>query len=99
MRKHTVRPASRRQSWISMFSFPVITSALWLSVVDVPAHAADASKDAGTSTNLPRILVLATGGTIAGQADPRAAGAYKSGEITGEQLVQAVPGLWINWRN
>ena len=30
---------------------------------------------------------------IAGQADPRATGAYKSGQITGEQLVQSVPGL------
>jgi L-asparaginase len=93
MRKHTVRPASRRQSWISMLSFPVITFALWSFMINVAAHAADASKDAEAAANLPRILVLATGGTIAGQADPRATGAYKSGKITGEQLVQSVPGL------
>ncbi|QIO33611.2 asparaginase [Bradyrhizobium sp. 1(2017)] len=53
-------------------------------------QAAEPGKD---PANLPRILVLATGGTIAGQADPRAAGAYKSGQITGEQLMQSVPGL------
>ena len=92
MRKHTDRQTSRRQSRISMLSIPVITLALSF-MINVTAHAAEVGKDTGAGTNLPRILVLATGGTIAGQADPRAAGAYKSGEITGEQLVQAVPGL------
>jgi L-asparaginase len=62
-------------------------------VIAVTAHAAEPGKDAAAATNLPRILVLARGGTIAGQADPRATGAYKSGQVTGEQLVQAVPGL------
>jgi len=89
MRKDTARPASRRQSSISMLSIPVITFALWSCVINTAAQAAEA----GTAANLPRILVLATGGTIAGQADPRATGAYKSGQITGEQLVQSVPGL------
>ena len=93
MRKHTVRSASSRQGWISMLSFPMIGFALWSLVINVATHAADARKDAVTAANLPRILVLATGGTIAGQADPRATGAYKSGQITGEQLVQSVPGL------
>ena len=88
MRKDTARPASRRQSSISMLSIPVITFAL-----NTAAQAAEAGKDVGTAANLPRILVLATGGTIAGQADPRATGAYKSGQITGEQLVQSVQGL------
>ena len=76
-----------------MLSVPMITLAVCSFMIIVAAHAAEADKDAGTATNLPRILVLATGGTIAGQADPRATGAYKSGQITGEQLVQAVPGL------
>ena len=93
MRKHTVRSASSRQGWISMLSFPMIAFALWSFVISVAAHAVDTRKDAVTAANLPRILVLATGGTIAGQADPRATGAYKSGQITGEQLVQSVPGL------
>jgi len=93
MRKNTARSASRRQSSISMLSIAVITFALWSCVINTAAQAAEAGKDVGTATNLPRILVLATGGTIAGQADPRASGAYKSGQITAEQLVQSVPGL------
>jgi len=93
MRKNTARSASRRQSSISMLSIAVITFALWSCVINTAAQAAEAGKDVRTATNLPRILVLATGGTIAGQADPRASGAYKSGQITAEQLVQSVPGL------
>jgi L-asparaginase len=93
MRTDTARPASRRQSLIPMPSLPVITFALWSCVISTAAPAAEVGKDAATTANLPRILVLATGGTIAGQADPRATGAYKSGQITGEQLVQSVPGL------
>ena len=93
MRNDTAKPASRRQSSISMLSIPVITFAVWSCVINMTAQAAEAGKDVGTATNLPRILVLATGGTIAGQADPRATGAYKSGQITAEQLVQSVPGL------
>jgi L-asparaginase len=92
MRKDTVTSASRRQSWISIHSVPITAFAL-ACVLAVTAQAAEPGKDTAAATNLPRILVLATGGTIAGQADPRATGAYKSGQITGEQLVQAVPGL------
>jgi L-asparaginase len=76
-----------------MRSIAVITFAVWSFAISSAAPAAEAGRDAGAGSNLPRILVLATGGTIAGQADPRATGAYKSGQITGEQLVQSVPGL------
>lgn len=48
---------------------------------------------AAESAALPRVLVLATGGTIAGQADARASGAYTSGKLSGESLVRSVPGL------
>jgi L-asparaginase len=41
----------------------------------------------------PRIIVLATGGTIAGQASNRAAIGYDAGKVTGAALVAAVPGL------
>src|SRR5215470_16944178 len=92
MRKRTDRQASRRQSPRSMLSIPVSAFALSF-MMHVAAHAAEVGKDTGPASNLPRILVLATGGTIAGQADPRASGAYKSGQITGEQLIQSVPGL------
>jgi hypothetical protein len=40
----------------------MIAFALWSFVINVAAHAADARKDAVTAANLPRILVLATGG-------------------------------------
>ncbi|CAK0482438.1 L-asparaginase [Burkholderia pseudomallei] len=43
--------------------------------------------------NLPRILVLATGGTIASTSDPRSAIGYNAGGITGDQLLASVPGL------
>jgi L-asparaginase len=93
MSKHTVRPARRRRSRISMRAIAVITLALCSFPINLAAYAAELGKDAGAATNLPRVLVLATGGTIAGQAESRATGAYKSGQITGEQLVQSVPGL------
>jgi L-asparaginase len=76
-----------------MLSIAVVTFALWSCVINTSVQAAEAGKDVATAANRPRILVLATGGTIAGQADPRATGAYKSGQITAEQLVQSVPGL------
>lgn len=41
---------------------------------------------------LPHILVLATGGTIAGAADPRSRAAYNAGEVSAEALLAAVPG-------
>lgn len=89
MMRPTASAAGRRQSWISMLSIPLFALTLW-TCGDIAVQAAEPGKD---PANLPRILVLATGGTIAGQADPRAAGAYKSGQITGEQLMQSVPGL------
>jgi L-asparaginase len=39
------------------------------------------------------VLVLATGGTIAGSADPRAANAYNAGQVSAEALIASVPGL------
>ena len=42
---------------------------------------------------LPRIIVLATGGTIAGTADPRSAIGYNSGTVSGLQLIKGVPGI------
>ena len=39
------------------------------------------------------VLLLATGGTIAGSADPRAANAYNAGQVSAEALIASVPGL------
>lgn len=56
-----------------------------------PAMAADAKKD---SSKLPKVLILATGGTIAGQAASSSnLTGYKAGVLTPEQLIGAVPAL------
>ncbi|WP_213295551.1 asparaginase [Paraburkholderia sacchari] len=57
------------------------------------AAAAASSTSTAASAALPRVAVLATGGTIAGQADTRAANAYNAGAVGAQQLVQAVPGI------
>lgn len=46
------------------------------------------------STTLPKVLVIATGGTIAGvQAEPGTLGAYRAGALTAEQVIASVPEL------
>jgi L-asparaginase len=73
---------------------PAIVLALFAVATLVPATTPSAAQQPSAATaQLPRVLVLATGGTIAGVADPRAAGAYKSGVITAEQLLASVPAL------
>ncbi|SAK86996.1 L-asparaginase [Caballeronia hypogeia] len=59
------------------------------------AGAADApSPQPGAATaSAPRVLVLATGGTISGTADPRSAIGYNSGNVKGQELVRGVPGI------
>src|SRR3954467_15498089 len=44
-----------------------------------------------TQTALPKIVVLATGGTIAGAAGSDVQSAYKSGQVGVEALLEAVP--------
>ena len=46
---------------------------------------------AGTETPLPNIVVLATGGTIAGAAGSDVQAGYTSGQVGVEQLIAAVP--------
>ncbi len=46
-----------------------------------------------TSTPLPRVTILATGGTIAGRAGSSLSHEYKAGSATGAELVDAVPEL------
>lgn len=41
----------------------------------------------------PRVLILATGGTIAGKADARSAIGYDAGDVSGQDLIAGVPGL------
>lgn len=69
-----------------------------LPLYSTSAAAADTSPDQQTSVaaqtkQLPRVIVLATGGTISGTADARSAIGYNSGERTGQQLIKDVPGI------
>lgn len=59
-----------------------------------PASVA-ASKSAETPANgtLPRVTILATGGTIAGKANANSAVGYTAGEATAQDLIDAVPGI------
>lgn len=52
-----------------------------------------AAAQTATDTPLPRVLVLGTGGTIAGQASARAGNAYDSGKVSAADLIAAVPGM------
>ena len=76
------------------------TAAIVLSslLTPLPAMAAEpaATNSAASSESTsakPRIIILATGGTISGAADARSAIGYNSGEVSGQQLVQGVPGI------
>jgi L-asparaginase len=88
-----------------LISVPVRTTvAVALAIfIAVPLHstsaaAADPNSNqqaapAGEAKQLPRVIVLATGGTISGTADARSAIGYNSGERTGQQLIKDVPGI------
>jgi L-asparaginase len=98
MMNDTVRPSRRRQHWMTLLSVPVITFSLCSFVIDPAAHAAEASKDAPPAANLPRILVLATGGTIAGQAETRAP--VRTNPARSPENNWSTPyRAWIGWRN
>lgn len=45
------------------------------------------------SPTRPHIVILATGGTIAGAADARSKGGYNAGAVSAESLIAAVPGV------
>src|SRR5438046_1486537 len=46
-----------------------------------------------TDKAMPRIAVLASGGTIAGKANTNSAVGYTSGQVTAQDLIEAVPGI------
>src|SRR5262245_43313345 len=75
---------SRRQ----ITSFVIATSFMTMIVSHVaPANLAAQAKPAP----LPTIVVLATGGTIAGAAATNVQAGYKSGQVGVDQLIAAVP--------
>jgi L-asparaginase len=89
-----VKPTFARRWSTSFLAAAAITA--MVTLCGPLAHAADAAAtdtSAQAPANLPRVIVLATGGTIAGSADPRAANAYNAGAVSGQQLIAAVPGI------
>lgn len=68
-----------------------VFSCLALAVVTHLAMAPSVSAQTTRASRLPRVVVLATGGTIASQYDPQRGGLAPA--LTGADLVRAVPGL------
>ena len=65
---------------------------LFLALILLAAAAAGpALEQAATPAKLPNIVVLATGGTIAGAAASDVQAGYTSGQVGVEQLLAAVP--------
>lgn len=66
-----------------------------LTAVSVLALAAPlAAQTRPDSASLPKVLVIATGGTIAGvQSAPGTLGDYRAGTLTAEQIIASVPEL------
>lgn len=68
----------------------VVGSAWLLTALGTPLQAQAAADSAAK----PRVLLMATGGTIAGvQNAPGTLGAYRAGTLTAEQIVASVPEL------
>ncbi|QJR36718.1 asparaginase [Gemmatimonas groenlandica] len=64
---------------------------LLASTVALQAQTSDAPKP---NTRLPKVLLIATGGTIAGVQDaPGSLGSYRAGTLTAEQIIASVPEL------
>jgi len=57
------------------------------------ATAATAATSASTSAKKPKIVIVATGGTIAGSAESATAAGYSSGAVGVDVLINAVPQL------
>jgi L-asparaginase len=78
---------TRRAAGSALVALAVLGAAI--SAVPAPISAQAADRPDGTQ--LPRVVVLATGGTIASRFDPEI-GALRAAD-TGEEIVAAVPGL------
>lgn len=63
----------------------LLSLALFLSTQETPLY--------GQGKNLPHVMILATGGTIAGSAESQTSVGYTSGAVTVDVLIKAVPGL------
>src|SRR5258706_3540994 len=71
---------------------PVITLVFVLAIGVLPLGPAPApAPKRAAAARLPAIVVLATGGTIAGAAESDVQAGYKSGQVGVDQLLAAVP--------
>jgi L-asparaginase len=86
------RPSLRAQPRGAWRRLPSILRAL--ACVLGPVIAAHAVAQADAPATLPRVMIIATGGTIAGvQDDPKNPSRYRAGSLTAEQIIASVPGL------
>jgi len=64
---------------------------LFTAAVSLEAQSSDGAKP---NPRLPKVLLIATGGTIAGVQDaPGSLGSYRAGTLTAEQIIASVPEL------
>ncbi|WP_309671068.1 asparaginase [Gemmatimonas sp.] len=77
---------------LTRFRAPMRCLALLLATaVALQAQTSDTPKP---NTRLPKVLLIATGGTIAGVQDaPGSLGSYRAGTLTAEQIIASVPEL------
>ncbi|MBR1159378.1 asparaginase [Bradyrhizobium elkanii] len=72
---------------------PNYSARLFLIAALAIGLASPVSAEQAIGTTLARVLVLGTGGTIAGQASARAGNAYDSGKVSAANLIGAIPGI------
>src|SRR5688572_33215101 len=65
------------------------TTTRWVTSVGVAI--AIAAPMVGAQSRKPRVVIVATGGTIAGAAESTTAAGYKSGAVAVDVLIAAVP--------
>ena len=77
---------------LALFRTPMrLVALLLVSTVALEAQPSSPSKP---NPRLPKVLVIATGGTIAGVQDaPGSLGSYRAGTLTAEQIIASVPEL------
>ena len=68
-------------------------TAIFLCLVMAVSLLSAAAEETSASENKPKIVVLATGGTIAGVGEAGKTAGYKPGSLTAEELLDAVPQL------
>lgn len=77
-----INPDMKRRTFLRLMGIPMLIMVLMLGVYG-SAYAQNVQK--------PTIAILATGGTIAGAGESEVSSAYKSGAVTVDKLLVAVP--------